>query len=244
MTGKFSFENRSHLVVYLFLSTPLAVLLGIAVGKFFLPWVQAAAVFPLYLHTLARGEWKLTSFLMAGWAILVAVLVGVLTFYEPAIMEDHILHAGAYKKEMFHWISTGIGPEGDIQQFLPQHLLHLLTFVVLTLISGGFLGLVMGSSLMNYMSFYVGSLLAEAESSFGVLVLAWPPWAVSRVAGFILIAMVLSLLVLRRFRPSNSDRKQIKLYSLMGFSLILLDVVLKWVLAGVWQQLLRSLTDL
>jgi hypothetical protein len=102
----------------------------------------------------------------------------------------------------------------------------------------------MGSSLMNYMSFYVGALLLETKSIFSVLLLAWPPWAMVRVAGFILIAMVLSMLVFRRFRPAGVERQQIRFYAILGFSLLLLDVILKWRLAGIWQTLLQSLTDL
>jgi len=181
---------------------------------------------------------------MLGWAVLLALLVGLLSLLATGFMETKILHGADYKQEMFRWVSTGIGPEGDIRQFLPQHALHFLIFAILTLISGGFLGLVMGSSLMNYMSFYVGALLVEADSFIGVLLLAWPPWAVVRVTGFILIAMAFSAIVLSRFRPEGSDRRQIRFYSILGVSLLLLDVVLKWGLAGTWQELLKRLTDL
>jgi hypothetical protein len=117
-------------------------------------------------------------------------------------------------------------------------------FSILTLVSGGFLGLVMGSALMNYMSFYVGALLVEAESTAPVLLLAWPPWAIIRVAGFILVAMSLSMLVFRWFRPSQSEHNLIKFYAGLGLSFLFLDVLLKWSLAGIWQGLLKRLTGL
>lgn len=244
MRDKSLFRDRYHRIIYLSASTPLALFLGILLGKFLLPWVQAAAVFPLYWYTLSRGNWRQTASLMLGWAVLLAVLVGLLSFLATGFMETKILNGAAYKKEMFHWVSTGAGPEGDVRQFLPQHALHFLIFAVLTLVSGGFLGLVMGSSLMNYMSFYVGALLVEADSFIGVLLLAWPPWAIVRVTGFILVAMAFSPLVLSRFFPERSDRRQIRFYSILGVSLLLLDVILKWRLAGTWQELLKSLTDL
>jgi len=244
MKGKSLFQDRLHRIIYLGVSTPLALFLGILLGKFLLPWVQAAAVFPLYWYTLAKGNWRQTAFLMLGWAALLALLVGLLSFISTGFMETRILHGAAYKKEMFHWVSTGIGPEGDVTQFLPQHALHFLIFTILTLVSGGFLGLVMGSSLMNYMSFYVGALLVEADSFIGVLLLAWPPWAIVRVIGFILVAMALSAVVLSRFFPQRSNSRQIRFYSILGVSLLLLDVVLKWRLAGIWQELLKRLTDL
>jgi len=237
-------ESRYSRILYLLLATPTVLLVGIVLGRLLLPWVQAAGIFPLYFYTLSRGWWKETSFLMALWAALVATLIGLLSFYQPGFMETRILHAGAYRIEMFHWISTGIGPEGDIRQFLPQHALHFLFFAILTVVSGGFLGLVMGSSLMNYMSYYVGTLLLEADSVIAVAILAWPPWAVLRVAGFILLAMVLSMLLFRRFLPPGSQERQMKFYGFLGLTLLILDVVLKWKLAAIWQRLLQTLTHL
>lgn len=244
MRGKSRFSDRYHRIIYLLVSTPLALCLGLLLGKFLLPWVQAAAVFPLYWYTLSKGNWRQTASLMLGWAVLLAILVGLLSFFATGFMETKILQGAAYKKEMFHWVSTGIGSEGNVRQFLPQHALHFLIFAVLTLVSGGFLGLVMGSALMNYMSFYVGALLVEANSLIGVLLLAWPPWAIVRVTGFILIAMAFSAMAINRFRPGESDRQQIRFYSILGLSLLILDVVLKWRLAASWQELLKRLTDL
>lgn len=237
-------EGHYRKILYLLVTTPLALFIGLQAGKFLLPWIQAAAVFPLYYQTLSKGFWKQTASLMAGWALLIAVLVGLSAYWEPGYMESSILNAAAYRNEMFQWISTGIGPEGNIRQFLPQHASHFAAFSILTLLSGGFLGLVMGSALMNYMSFYVGVLLLEAESIPLVLLLAWPPWAIARVTGFILAAMAGSMLVFQRFRPAIPEQQKIRFYALLSLTLLLLDVVLKWCLAGTWQELLKELTGL
>jgi hypothetical protein len=238
------FESTAGKLLYLLLTTPLAIMLGICAGKFLLPVIQAIAIFPLYFCLLSRAAWRQTASVMIIWALLVAIWVGLTSHYQPTLMESSILNAGAYRDEMFHWISTGVGPEGSIRLFLPQHALHFLVFSLLTLLSAGFLGLVMGSVLMNYMAYYVGVLLLEAESVNNVLLLAWPPWAMIRVGGFIVFAMALSMLTFRRFCPSVMERRKIRNYALLGLGMLVVDVILKWALAGIWQDSLKRFTGL
>ena len=56
-----------------------------------------------------------------------------------------ILNGAKYQTEMFHWIKTGAGAEGNPVQFVPQHLIHFIIFCVLSAISAGLLSLLMGA---------------------------------------------------------------------------------------------------
>jgi hypothetical protein len=51
-----------------------------------------------------------------------------------------------YRDEMFAFIASGQGRESDPARFVPQHLLHAGIFAVVTLASGGLLGLFMARS--------------------------------------------------------------------------------------------------
>lgn len=231
-------------VLYVAASTPVTIFLGLRLGAYLLPLVQAAVVFPAYFFLLRSQRWKETCLLMLLWAILTAGTVGWGSYRDPEFMADRVLLSRSYQAEMFHWIETGMGREGEIRQFLPQHLLHLGLFSALTLISGGFLGLGMGAVLLNYMSFYVGTLLRESLEPEWVLLLAWPPWAVLRVVGFILVAMVLSALVYRWWTGMELDRGRLRRFLAAGLGLLLLDILLKWWLAPFWQQWLQASTRL
>jgi len=240
----FLFARDSHVVAFLIIGTPLSLLLGIALGKYLLPLVQALVAFPLFLFLVARQRWARAFLAMALWAFLGSASVGMVSYLWPARMEVTVLRGQEYQGEMFHWIKTGVGPEGDIQQFLPQHLLHFGLFSLLTFLSAGFLGLAMGSVLVNYMSFYVGTLLLQAEQFWAVLALGWPPWAVLRVLGFILVAVFLAALTIRSFTSLKLELAGAQRCLAAGAVLLVLDVVLKWSLAPFWRSLLDAFTVL
>ena len=116
--------------------------------------------------------------------------------------------------------------------------------VITCLLSVGFLGLAMGAVLVNYMSFYVGTLLIHAEPLWPVLLLAWPPWAILRVFGFILAAIFLSAVAVRILTRSK-ERVEGAAYCLVaGVMLLVSDVLLKWMFAPTWRLLLDACTDL
>src|SRR4029078_8041013 len=100
---------------------------------------------------------------------------------EPERARSAIFHGEPYRREMFGWIATGQARENDPRGFVPQHLLHLRAFLLLTWVSAGSLGLVLGAALVGYMSYFVGSFAAAAgEPVLGALA-AWVPWSVVRV---------------------------------------------------------------
>jgi hypothetical protein len=155
------------------------------------------------------------------------------------VFREGILRGEPYRQEMFGWIATGIGPESDWRRFLPQHLLHLAVFVVLTWLSGGYLGLSLGALLVAYMSYFVGA-YAEASGHplLGPLV-AWVPWSVIRVFAFVLLGALFSRpLLVRRAWPFEALE-----YRLMGLGAagIATDILMKTLLAPTYGTLLRQL---
>ncbi len=231
----------ARLGLYILISTPVAILLGLLLGRWLLPVVQTCLVFPVFYGLVARKRLGRAALAMTGWAALTAWLVIYLTIQAPEYLGDRILMGESYRREMFTWVATGVGKEGDISQFLPQHVLHFVLFALLTSATGGFLGLVMGSVLMNYMSFYVGSLLLQSQEFNSVALLAWPPWAATRVVAYIVTATGLAALVYDRVGLCSIDLAGVKRALVAGGLLLLLDVLLKWTLAPVWQPWLLRL---
>lgn len=219
------------------LASLVAVGLGvISGGAFLLPFLQALLVYPFYVVLILRGHWTKTVLIMLYWAFLNALLVSILSMQTADWMESRVLLGGLYRDEMFRWIQTGIGPESDIGQFLPEHLFHLLLFSILTVITAGFLGLAMGASLLNYMSYYVGSLLSHSSCFWLTLSLAWPAWAALRVGGFILVAITLTTLLFNRWGLCPVQVRKVSMAVLFGSLLLVADVLLKWILAPFWRE--------
>lgn len=220
-------------------ATPLVPWLGLVPG---LAWaVPLLAPLTLWRPFARRvradaigGAWRIAML----WAVLLAVGVMVLVLAQPGPARAAIIHGETYKAEMFPWIATGEGRESDPARFVPQHLLHLGAFLILTLVSGGYLGLALGAALLDYMAYFVAS-YALASHNAAALLLAWVPWSVVRIAAFVLLGALASRpLLVHGFEPP--DRRHLRL-ALIGVAGLLVDVVLKAALAPTYAGFLRTL---
>jgi len=101
----------------------------------------------------------------------------------------------------------------------------------------------MGSVLMNYMSFYVGSLILHCAGTPGAtaaMLLAWNPWSMVRVASFIIMGVVLSEPLLSRTRGRWPDPSGRRFWLLLAASGLALDIAMKTLLAPHWPRLLSG----
>ncbi len=225
----------------LLVATPLVSAAGYFLHLvWLLPLLQVLPAYPVMVLDLRRGRISAAVGHMLAWAVLLALTVGTLAYFAPATGETSILHGAAYRDEMIGWVRTGIGKESSPARFLPEHALHLGAFVVLALASGGFLALLLRAVLMNYMSFYVGSLLAIAQTPSTVLLFGWPPWAMLRVIGFVILGVVLAIPLLRRLAVLPQAPGNPRLWIAVAVVCILLDAVLKTLLAPRWSGILRA----
>jgi len=217
---------------------PLAALLGVASGSpVLLPILAAACVYPSFALLLVRERRGASIAAALLWALSLSAAVVVLTHRDPARTGRAVLNGVAYRDEMLAYVRSGTGREVDPARFVPQHLLHLAGFAALTLVSGGLLGLVLGAILVAFMSYYVGSLTLGAAPLRGAL-LGWPPWAVLRVAAFVLLGTVLARPLIARAtgrRLAGGDRPLL----VAAAALLVLDVLLKAILAPAWAAILR-----
>ncbi|HXO19471.1 MAG TPA: hypothetical protein VOA87_06045 [Thermoanaerobaculia bacterium] len=224
----------------LLLLTPLLPLLAaLPGGRWALPVLAPLTLYPAFAARVGRrdyfGAWKLGI----AWALLLSLGVVLLVAWLPGVARGGILHGEPYRLEMFNWIATGEAPENHPSLFLPQHLLHLAAFLLLTWASGGYLGLVMGAALVAYMSYFVGSYaVASAHPLLGAIA-AWVPWSVLRVAAFVLLGTVFARpLLARKLWPFTRLEYQLLLLAATG---ILADLLIKSLFAPTYGLFLRQL---
>ena len=96
----------------------------------------------------------------------------------------------------------------------------------------------MGAVLMNYMGHYVGTLAETSAHPVLTLLLAWHPWAVIRVISFVVIGVVLSAPLLSRIAKFTVDWNVARRLLVWACGGLVLDVLLKTLLAPAWQRLL------
>jgi hypothetical protein len=220
-------------------ATLFSYALGWAVGiPILVPTLNTIASFPFMVLALKRGDVRLAVGRMLLWALAMAVTATVMSWARPEQTGLLFLRAQAYRAEMFNWVLTGTGPESTPSQFIPQQIGHAAMFAGLALATGGVLAMPMGAVLMNYMGHYVGTLAETSAHPSLTILLAWHPWAVIRVISFVAIGVVLSAPLLSRiatFRVDWTMARRLLVYAGAG---LVLDVLLKTLLASIWQRLL------
>jgi hypothetical protein len=217
--------------------------IGIASGQaWLLPLLNTAPAYLLMLRRLRAGDRRGAVRLMLAWALVLALLGTAFFVLWPTDPGAAVLNGPPYREEMFRWIATGQGSEGDPRLFLPQHIAHLAGFIALSLATASSLSILLGAVLMNYMDYYVASLARAGAPAWATLLLGWQPWAICRVAAFCTLGVVLAepLLALlgRCARPALRDLRPWLAAAAAG---ILADWVLKALLAPQWGLWLRAL---
>lgn len=224
----------------LLLLTPfLPLLAALPGGQWAFPLLAPLTLYPAFRVRVRERDYLGAWTLGVAWAFLLSVGVILLVFYMPEAAREGILNGEPYRQEMFGWIATGAGPENDWRQFLPHHILHLGIFLLLTWVSGGYLGLTLGAALTAYMSYFVGSYAVASGHPFLGSLAAWVPWSVVRVLAFILLGAVFSRpLLVRRALPFDHLE-----YRLMGLAAagILTDILVKAFFAPAYGLFLRQM---
>jgi hypothetical protein len=213
----------------------IAWLLGVPM---LVPLLNTAASYPFMVLALKDGELGLAIGRMLLWAFTLGTCATWLSYARPAASGALFLGADAYRIEMFRWVMTGSGPESMPSLFIPQQAGHAALFVSLALASGSLLAMPMGAVLMNYMGHYVGTLAARSAQPALTMMAAWHPWAVIRVVCFVILGVVLSMPVLARLGRFRADWRAAQPFAIAAAGGLLVDVLLKWLLAPTWQRLL------
>ena len=219
------------------LSYVVAALAGIPA---LVPVLNVLPAFPFMVASLRRGRAGEAIWRMLIWAAALGVCATVFSYLDTAAAGRLFLHGETYRREMFAYLATGIGPEGDARTFVPTHLAHASVFCVLALATGASAGMALGAFLMNYMAYYVGALGAASAHPWQAMMLAWVPWALIRVASFVILGVVLGGPLLGRlFTFPFALRAHARWLALAAGGLVL-DILLKWTLAPAWREMIRN----
>jgi hypothetical protein len=219
--------------------------LGLAIGQpWLLPVLNAIPAYVVAVHRLRKGERGGAVRTAIWWAAALAIAGTTTLSVWPTETGALVLNGPEFQEYMFDWIRTGGGTESSLSLFLPRQLLQLAVFVALSLVSASALSIVMGAALMNYMSFYVASLLRAGAPAWAVALLGWQPWTISRVAAFCTLGVILAEPVLFRLFPSARERLKAvgrMPYYIAALTGIFTGWILQAALAPLWGAWLRAL---
>jgi hypothetical protein len=231
-------------LVFLFLL--LSVVLSIAIGfwatnKVLLPVLNISFAYPVLFTLLAEDQRKKAYLAMLFWALCMGIVMVNACLHYPVRAAASIFNGTSYVQEMFHWIKTGEGAEGDPLKFVPVHLLHIVVFCLLSAASASLLSLLMGALLMNYMSFYVASLILASHDSTLAMWMGWHPWSAIRVASFVILGVILGEPMVCKITKRDYEYTDARPFMWAAIGGLILDVLMKALLAPWWGLTLRKL---
>lgn len=211
-------------------------------SRWLLPLVAPLPLWPVFSFDARRRRRGRAFATALVWVVLVSVGTIVLAERAPQASGRGIWNAEPYRMEMFGWIASGDAPENDPSRFLPVHAAHLGGFALLSLVSGGYLGLALGAALLGYMNYFVAAFATASGLPWAGALVAWVPWAVIRVVSFVALGTVLARPLLARdgWRLDAGERRWLA-WALVG---VVADAVLKTLAAPGYGLFLRRLAGL
>lgn len=234
---------RERLPWILVAATPLTAAAGFLLGaRWLLPLLTGLPAYAAMAVLLGRGRRLAALRAMLVWALLLGASVTCLSSLWPARAGQVVIHGAEYWSEMSGWLETGQGIESDPARFVPRHALHASLFVALSLATGSLVSIVFGAALMNYMSYYVAQVVLSAPAHPLLAgILAWHPWSVVRVVSFVILGVFLAEPVLSRVQRRPTTIAEGRWWIGIAAGGLVIDIVLKAILAPHWHALLRSL---
>jgi hypothetical protein len=207
------------------------------------PFLNAAWPWWTMARELRAGRTRQAIIVMLVWAATMAVVSTAMAGLGWSRTRDggDLFLRSSYRDEMIAWVRTGVGPESQPAVFVPRHLAYAAVFGAASVTTGGALSMPMGAVLMNQMGEYVGSMAAQSASPVASVVLGWHPWAVVRIVGFVMIGVVLSGVLLSRVMKFPFSLRAERRWLAIGGRLLVVDVVMKWLLAAEWGRTLKGL---
>jgi len=226
--------------IYLLIAVPLSFVLGFLLHAYAVPVLNALVLYPILVPNARKKRAWRNAYLIAVWGFLLNISVILATRLDAEFSTLRIINGGAYAGEMFQWIDTGRGAEGDIRLFLPQHAKCYVVLLALTALTGGLAGFVFAAILINFMAYYVGHLVLAAYHPVQIFTIGWPIWSIVRGFGFLAVMVGLMEAFYDRISGAAIQWKRLAFFMLLSFALMTADVLIKTTCAEFWRHMLSA----
>ncbi len=246
---KRNYSLRAEVTVIVLLTPIISIGLLYTGGGILLPLAQSLIIIYFFIPEVYRNRLWRAAGLVLLWSLLLTMsIAGVFAASgcKPSLA-GMVINGRSYSEEMFSWVNTGLGAEGDSSLFMAPKIKELAVFTLASLLTAGTAGLFMGAVLLNYMNTYYGLLVWAGSYSPVIIAMGWPIYAIIRVVGYVFLGTILArtMIVLVRDRSFkglvDGDYKRMLIYALI---LIILDFILKATVANMfYQPLLKTHMD-
>ena len=225
---KQEFESARGLL-YLFATTPLAILVSHPLPGLFLPVVTSAAAFPLFFFHIRKGALKEAYWNMAAWALMQFTIVAWIASIDPGYVSG-MLYEASLREPLEYTFSQKL-----LLELATDRARETAMSGGLSIISGGAMALAMFSYVVIASALEAGLILNQG-AGIDAAILSVYPWNISRYAGSAMIATGLASVFYmwlegKPLKPGNAIK-----WIIFGASLIFLDIYLYFEIGAAWTR--------
>ncbi len=207
------------------------------------PILIAASVFPSFYSAMKKCLFRKALGLVVRWAVTIFLVSMIAGGFNPVRTEKSIPLAKQSVEIIHSWITEKDGAPPANYDYLIG---GALVFTAATVISGGAVGFIVGALALASSGYAASYLFRQGDNIFHVLLIAMPPWHLSLFVACILLAVPAAFLFYNRFfkTEESHDRRNILFYTYIGSGLLLLSLVFRVAMAGIWKGFAESWTVL
>jgi len=227
------------------LLTIAAVVVSTVIGKRALsPILHVAAIFPFYYSAMKEQRHRRCLALVMRWAAALFVTTVLAGVFAPSRVTASLPFGDRAVAVLSNWLATSQSqPAADYSYIL----WGLAVFLVGTAVSGGLIGLLVGSVALGGAACGALYLFENGNNVLQIAISALPPWQLSLFACGAFCLLPTSLPFFERFLKIErvAESKQALLtYLYIGAGFFVVSLILRLALAGMWQHLLQRWTIL
>lgn len=247
-----------------------AILLGVVVTtlfpvflgqRFCLPLLNVLVIFPLFVWAVRLGRQRRAVILALYWGVCVAVVMTVAGLLMPERAALAVLNSLETRTAVLAWIAQGRttgGSAWSLPSGLGPLLVQFIAVAGLSLLTAGFVGLLIVAVTIHLTTTVAVSLGPQAVNPLLLALTAWPVWTAVRILGYTVTAAVLAepLINSRLMTGGDDEAEETSRPGLgdwwrrsqrplaLGVGLVLLAALLQLLLSPAYAVLLRRATGL
>ena len=236
------FEGHGNTMVLATISSVvLATLMSV---RLISPLLFTLAVFPFFYKAIRHNDYRLSVVLVFRWAITLFVTFLAVGVFAPGRLGSSLPFADSAVATLETWLrDPNAPPPADLGYIL----WGMAAFLVGSIVSGGFLGILVGSVALGGAAYAALFVFRHGINILQIALVAIPLWQLSLFVTGAFLLVPMSIFMFDRFfhiEKRYEEREMLRHYMYVGAGFFALSLLLRYAAAGLWRVLIERWTVL
>jgi hypothetical protein len=234
-------SSGNKMVLLTIASVILSVLIGLRALS---PILHVAALFPFYYASMKQHRHSVTLVLAIRWTVALFVTILVVGAFVPSRTAASLPFSDSTVAALSSWLADSQSPPPADYPYL---LWGMAVFLAGSVVSGGLIGLIVGSLALGSTAFGALFLFEHGTNVLVIALTAVPLWQWCLFAGGAFCLVPTALPFFERFLKIErvaEARYVLMTYLYIGAGFFLASLILRLAIAGLWHRLLQRVTVL